>query len=42
MKLKRLLTAILIGLIAIFSAELAWQLAKKENPNADREDVLKL
>ena len=42
MKIKRLLSAILVGLVAIFSAELAWQLARKENPNADREDVLKL
>ena len=42
MKIKRLLSSILIGLVAIFSAELAWQLAKKENQDADREDVLKL
>ena len=42
MKIKRLMAAILVGLVAIFSAELAWQLAKKENPNADRNNVLKL
>ena len=42
MKIKRLIAAILVGLVAIFSAELAWQLARKDTKNGNGKDVLKL
>ena len=41
MKLKRLLSAVLIGLVAVFSAEWARQLAEKDNPHADRDPICK-